>query len=186
MRCMGGPLIITSTQVHWPPVLTDISEMRIAYNNNNNIISRLVWLFIYSPCSLWSRSYAGSIQIWNKTTSERSPCVGRRYSSRTYDSSYWINFVCVVSGSGEKNKAIPPLFCIGCGTGNHLIALSEYVGKVTGLDLNEGMLKKALEKTAHIENVQVMHGDITNMPYPDGQFDAICCNVVSISIANHC
>ena len=48
---------------------------------------------------------------------------------------------------------------VGCGTGNYLVALSEYVGKVTGLDLNEGMLKKVTEKTAHsVKNVAVMQG----------------------------
>ena len=51
---------------------------------------------------------------------------------------------------------------------------------MTGLELNEGMLKKAVEKTAGLENVKVMQGDITNIPYPDGHFDAICCNMVSI------
>ena len=69
--------------------------------------------------------------------------------------------------------------CTGCGTGNHLVALSEYVGMVTGLELNEGMLKKAKEKTAHLKNVTLMQGDVTDMPYPDGHFDAVCCNVVS-------
>lgn len=74
------------------------------------------------------------------------------------------------------------MFCfLGCGTGNHLVALSEFVGKVTGLELNKGMLTKAAEKTAHLENVEVMQGDVTNMPYPDCHFDAICCNVVSIA-----
>ena len=72
------------------------------------------------------------------------------------------------------------LIMIGCGTGNYLVALSGFVGKVTGLELNEGMLKKAREKTAHMKNVDVIQGDVTDMPYPDGQFDAICCNMVSM------
>ena len=75
---------------------------------------------------------------------------------------------------------------IGCGTGNYLIALSEFVGKVTGLELSEGMLKKAREKTAHLKNVEVMQGDITDMPYPDGHFDAICCNMVRHDIVHLC
>ena len=72
--------------------------------------------------------------------------------------------------------------CAGCGTGNYAVALSEFVGKVTGLELNEGMLGRALEKTAQLKNVELMQGDVTNMPFPDGQFDAICCNLVSIAI----
>lgn len=75
---------------------------------------------------------------------------------------------------------------IGCGTGNYLVALSEFVGKVIGLELNEGMLEKARKKTAHLKNIDVMQGDITDMPFPDGHFDAICCNMVSMSVILLC
>lgn len=71
---------------------------------------------------------------------------------------------------------------VGCGTGNHLVALSEFVGKVSGVELSEGMLKKATEKTAHLKNVKVEQGDITDMQYSDASFDAICCNAVSIPV----
>ena len=73
-------------------------------------------------------------------------------------------------------------FSAGCGTGNYTIALSEFVGKVTGLELNEGMLGKALDKTAHLKNVKVMKGDITKMPFQDAQFDGLCCNQVSDTV----
>ena len=72
--------------------------------------------------------------------------------------------------------------CSGCGTGNYTVVLSEFVGKVTGLEVNEGMLGRAMEKTASLKNVTVTQGDITNMPFPDNNFDAICCNLVSITI----
>ena len=75
---------------------------------------------------------------------------------------------------------------IGCGTGNYLVALSGFVGKMTGLELNEGMLAKAREKTAHLKNIDVMQGNITDMPFPDGRFDAICCNMVSMSVILLC
>ena len=68
----------------------------------------------------------------------------------------------------------------GCGTGNYTVALSDFVGKVTGLELNEGMLGRAMEKTAALKNVTVMQGDITNMPFQDSQFDGLCCNQVII------
>ena len=58
--------------------------------------------------------------------------------------------------------------------------MSEYVGTVTGLELNEGMLGRAMEKTAGLKNITLMQGDITNMPFSDSQFDAICCNLVSL------
>ena len=70
--------------------------------------------------------------------------------------------------------------CSGCGTGNYTVALSGYVGKVTGLEVSEGMLGRAMEKTAALKNVSLTQGDITKMPFPDNHFDAICCNLVSI------
>ena len=72
--------------------------------------------------------------------------------------------------------------CLGCGSGNYTVALSEYVGKVTGLEVNEGMLGRAMEKTATLKNVSLTQGDVTEMPFQDNQFDAICCNLVSIRI----
>ena len=72
------------------------------------------------------------------------------------------------------------MLCLGCGTGNYTVALSEYVGKVTGLEVNEGMLGRAMEKTATLKNVSLTQGDVTKMPFPDNEFDAICCNLVSI------
>ena len=38
----------------------------------------------------------------------------------------------------------------GCGTGNYLVAVSDFVGKVTGVEVNEGMLVQAKKKTAHL------------------------------------
>ena len=75
------------------------------------------------------------------------------------------------------------MMCIGCGSGNYTVALSEYVGKVTGLEVNEGMLGRAMEKTAALKNVSLTQGDITKMPFQDSQFDGICCNQVNHSYA---
>ena len=44
--------------------------------------------------------------------------------------------------------------------------------------MNEGMLGRAMEKTASLKNVILSQGDITNMPFQDKQFDGICCNQV--------
>ena len=79
----------------------------------------------------------------------------------------------------EVHELTPgPCTCTGCGTGNFTVALSVYVGKVTGLELNEGMLGRAMEKTATLKNVSLTQGDITKMPFQDNQFDGICCNQV--------
>ena len=58
--------------------------------------------------------------------------------------------------------------------------MSQFVGHVTGLEINEGMLARAAEKTASLKNVTVMQGDITNMPLQDTHFDGICCNQVCL------
>ena len=73
---------------------------------------------------------------------------------------------------------------IGCGTGNFTVPLSGYVGKVTGLEVNEGMLGRAMEKTAALNNVSLTQGDITKMPFQDNQFDGICCNLVCYYLAS--
>ena len=59
------------------------------------------------------------------------------------------------------------------------MTLSEFVGHVTGLEVNEGMLGKAAEKTAALKNVNVLQGNVTKMPLKDASFDGLCCNHVS-------
>ena len=66
----------------------------------------------------------------------------------------------------------------GCGTGNYLAALSEFVDKMTGVEQNEGMLKQSRKKTAHLANVKIFQGNILSLPFPDQQFDGVICNQV--------
>lgn len=68
----------------------------------------------------------------------------------------------------------------GCGTGNYLIAVSDLVGKVTGVEVNEGMLMQAKRKTAHLANVDLHHGNILSLSFSDQQFDGVLCNQVMI------
>ena len=70
----------------------------------------------------------------------------------------------------------------GCGTGNYLVAVSDFVGKVTGVEVNEGMLVQAKKKTAHLANVDVHQGNILSLSFPDQQFDGVICNQVMIII----
>ena len=71
----------------------------------------------------------------------------------------------------------------GCGTGNYLVALSNYVGQVTGVDYNGGMLEQARTKTSTLQNVTVQQGDATNLPFPGQQMDGIVCNQVMYAAA---
>jgi UDP-glucose 4-epimerase len=68
---------------------------------------------------------------------------------------------------------------IGAGTGRALCALATAVGdsgRVTGLDISDGMLRVArrkLEKCGLAARVKLDRGDAASLPYPDGSFDAV-------------
>ncbi len=74
----------------------------------------------------------------------------------------------------------------GCGTGNYTLALSRHVGRVTGLELNGGMLSQARGKTAAVANVEIHGGNVLEMPFSDGEFDGVVCNqVCTCTVTNH-
>ena len=66
----------------------------------------------------------------------------------------------------------------GCGTGNYVCPLSPHMKKITGLELNEGMLGQAKKKAVDLNNVELLQGNILYMPFEDGQFDGVICNQV--------
>ena len=71
---------------------------------------------------------------------------------------------------------------IGCGPGILAVRAAEQVapgGSVTGVDISEGMLDVAREKAALHgvgETVSFQLGDMHELPFPDGRFDAIACS----------
>ena len=67
----------------------------------------------------------------------------------------------------------------GCGTGNYTSTLSKYVGQVTGVEHNSGMLEQARKKTASLSNVKLVQGDAAKIPLTDGYCDAVICTQVS-------
>ena len=66
-----------------------------------------------------------------------------------------------------------------------MIAVSEFVGKVTGVDVNEGMLRQVKQKASHLTNVELVKGNILSLPFPDQQFDGVICNQVMKSKPTH-
>ncbi|NRG47779.1 demethylmenaquinone methyltransferase [Bacillus sp. CRN 9] len=65
-----------------------------------------------------------------------------------------------------------------CGTGDWSIALSEAVGesgKVVGLDFSKNMLKIGEEKVKEqgIKNIELVHGNAMELPFPDNSFDYV-------------
>lgn len=59
---------------------------------------------------------------------------------------------------------------IGCGTGNHTIALAEKALHVHAIDTDAGMVKHALHKTGHLDHVTVEHTKVEDLDLPE--FDA--------------
>ena len=64
----------------------------------------------------------------------------------------------------------------GCGTGNYIEALQGKVGRLEGLELNQGMLGKATAKFQHHPNIRLTQGSLTKLPYEDMSFDGMMCN----------
>ncbi|WP_337099590.1 class I SAM-dependent methyltransferase [Paenibacillus sp. YIM B09110] len=60
---------------------------------------------------------------------------------------------------------------IGCGMGRHSVALSDLGFAVTGVDLSDDLLEEARRHDAYGE-VEWIHGDMRELPFEDGSFDA--------------
>jgi ubiquinone/menaquinone biosynthesis C-methylase UbiE len=106
----------------------------------------------------------------------------------SYDKlSSWYDFLSGISEKKVKNMGLNQLKAeegqtvleIGFGTGQCLLALARSVGatgRVYGIDLSEGMFKRALarvSKSGFAERVELKCGDAAELPYKDGFMDAI-------------
>lgn len=63
-----------------------------------------------------------------------------------------------------------------CGTADWTIALAEATGpggKVTGLDFSESMLEVGKSKVANYPNINLIHGNAMELPFPDNSFDHV-------------
>jgi demethylmenaquinone methyltransferase/2-methoxy-6-polyprenyl-1,4-benzoquinol methylase len=87
-----------------------------------------------------------------------------------------------VRQAGLDKLAVTPgehVLEIGFGTGHCVVQMAEAVGregKVFGVDLSEGMRAQAqdrLEKAHLMGRAELVCGDATDLPYPDGSMDAI-------------
>jgi ubiquinone/menaquinone biosynthesis C-methylase UbiE len=80
-----------------------------------------------------------------------------------------------------KPLAEVELLDAGCGTGAYSAALAGRVGRITAVDLSQGMLAIARAKLAVAERdgrAVLRHGSITALPVPDAGFDAVMFNQV--------
>lgn len=70
----------------------------------------------------------------------------------------------IVKQYGENKDVLE----IGCGTGIILNEVTKFTHSAWGIDLSEGMLKKAKEK-----GLSVKLANATKLPFPDGNFDLV-------------
>jgi len=66
----------------------------------------------------------------------------------------------------------------GCGTGNYLSALQDHLGRLSGLDANEGMLSVARKKFTKARHIDLKQGCLPSLPYDAETFDGVICNQV--------
>ncbi|MEI2464062.1 demethylmenaquinone methyltransferase [Niallia taxi] len=63
-----------------------------------------------------------------------------------------------------------------CGTADWTISLADAVGptgEVKGLDFSENMLSIGKEKTKGYSNIELIHGNAMELPFPDDSFDFV-------------
>lgn len=100
--------------------------------------------------------------------------------SSKHDNSQWHRATALKLINDMPPKPDDFVLDIGTGTGTiayHAASLVGPNGRVIGVDLSEGMLKKAKEKLAAsgLNNLEFVLADAERLPFPDNHFDRIYC-----------
>lgn len=78
-----------------------------------------------------------------------------------------------------SQRSVKTVLDLGCGTGWLSVYLAKQNFQVTGLDISVHAIKLAREWAAKEElEIHFDVGDIADMPYPDGSFDAVVANSI--------
>jgi ubiquinone/menaquinone biosynthesis C-methylase UbiE len=69
---------------------------------------------------------------------------------------------------------------VACGPGLLVCAFARVVRHATGIDITPAMLEQArkVQQEQGLANVSWKQGDVTSLPYPDGQFSIVSCRLV--------
>ena len=67
---------------------------------------------------------------------------------------------------------------LGCGTGEVVADLASVVAHVYGVDQEAAMLEVAGRRTAGLDNVDIIQGDLSDLPLPDTSIDIALCMLV--------
>jgi ubiquinone/menaquinone biosynthesis C-methylase UbiE len=65
------------------------------------------------------------------------------------------------------------LLDVGCGPGVAVCEAAPLVASATGLDLSPAMIARARSRADGIPNVEIVEGDSSELPFPDGAFTAV-------------
>ncbi len=100
-----------------------------------------------------------------------------------YDPDADLNLGCGIPTNFAQIKKGDHVLDLGSGAGNDCFiarAIVGEIGKVTGLDMTEQMIRKARENSAKLnfKNVEFVLGDIEKMPFDDKMFDVVISNCV--------
>ena len=72
---------------------------------------------------------------------------------------------------------------IGCGTGSVLRDMAGMTdGEITGVDVDGDKLEIARKNTSDLENVRIMEGDMTDLPFEDDTFDLVTFHIVMVYV----
>jgi len=132
----------------------------------------------------------GALIYWQLVIAEGT-YLGSRMVARTYD---WVAtrydaikqfnprneswFIALPVLRGLQGLQQPLLLDVATGTGRLPLALLQerFRGQIVGLDLSQGMLRQARAKLQmYSEQVTLVRQDASNLPFDDGQFDAVTC-----------
>jgi ubiquinone/menaquinone biosynthesis C-methylase UbiE len=79
-------------------------------------------------------------------------------------------------------RADDALLDVACGSGLFLRRHAAHVRRIAGIDRSAQqvlMARRALRKRVESGDAEVVHGDATALPWPDGGFTAVTCNCLN-------
>jgi len=113
----------------------------------------------------------------------------QRIDPNVYDSEYFLSNTCEGADEFHAGRGLSPLktrqvahlaprpgqrvLDLGCGRGEVLLACARAGAAVAGLDYAAAAVEISQDTLAGVEGAEVVQGDVTALPWPDGSFDAV-------------